>query len=606
MEKEKIKAVDKDSKIKTAQSENDNEIGGAEIRHAPPFNMHKERTSSADRYESDIHEIPASKQDEEDNPFSEHVSTPAPGMEFASHSYPTGAPIHILDRRNDIKTVRRDDKVKTVPPKKNADVNERRARADSHGGHGDKSKKNADVSERRSEEAEVSTSRNGDSGAEKSEPAAKKYTVKKKKSASAPRRSGRVISAIKAGHKTARTASRGIRGVRSAAQKSRNTVSRAKSAGEQSVGVNDGTPEQYAGDRVADFEAWTASKGANVVRRGARRTAGLAVRTVAKAGKQTVKAVRKAGEKASKGVRRQAVKQTGDTAIKTAKTSVKTAQQALKTSEEAARAGTKAVAETAKVTMKAAQAAAKAAANAARATAQAAAKAAQVISKAVVAAGQAIASFIAAGGWVILLAVLALVVIVAVVVILVSSVDGIFSGTVDPDTGLSVRAAVDIIDSEYQARIEEIKADAEYDIVEITGEPEPWRNVLAIYAVSVVTNPDNPQDAATMDSDKLDYLRGLYWDMTSVSFQLVPDPSETTAVPETTLPPETTIPTETTFETVPETEPETEPPTYLYITVSCVDFDEYIADLGLTEQQLDEIERLMSGEYDDLWDALLT
>lgn len=41
-----------------------------------------------------------------------------------------------------------------------------------------------------------------------------------------------------------------------------------------------------------------------------------------------------------------------------------------------------------------------------------------------------------------------------------------------------------------------------YDVLEMNGSRAVWKEVLAVYSVKVNTDPDNPQEVATMDESK--------------------------------------------------------------------------------------------------------
>lgn len=224
---------------------------------------------------------------------------------------------------------------------------------------------------------------------------------------------------------------------------------------------------------------------------------------------------------------KQTAKSTGKAAAKTTKGTVKTAQRTAKTAQQTSRAAIKTAQATAKTTQQAAQTTAKAAratAQAARTAAKAVATAAKVAAKAVtaavksiIAAGKALVTAIAAGGW----AAVIVIVVICMVGLIAGSCYGIFF--VDEDTGseLTLQSVMQEIDAEYQSRIDEIIATVPHDTVEIMGEPAPWNEVLAVYAVKITTNPDNPQEVVTIDGEKAEQLREIYWTMTELSYVII-------------------------------------------------------------------------------------
>ena len=42
---------------------------------------------------------------------------------------------------------------------------------------------------------------------------------------------------------------------------------------------------------------------------------------------------------------------------------------------------------------------------------------------------------------------------------------------------------------------------------------------MSVYAVKLNTDPDNPQEVASMGEDKLQILIGVFWDMNEISFR---------------------------------------------------------------------------------------
>jgi hypothetical protein len=77
--------------------------------------------------------------------------------------------------------------------------------------------------------------------------------------------------------------------------------------------------------------------------------------------------------------------------------------------------------------------------------------------------------------------------------------------------------AIAEINQEYSDRLTEIRNDNAHDEVQMSGTRANWKEVLAVYAVKVNTDPDNAQDVATMDEDKKELLRSVFWDMNVLS-----------------------------------------------------------------------------------------
>src|SRR5699024_12686297 len=56
-----------------------------------------------------------------------------------------------------------------------------------------------------------------------------------------------------------------------------------------------------------------------------------------------------------------------------------------------------------------------------------------------------------------------------------------------------------------------------HDVLEMSGSRAVWKEVLAVYSVKTTTDPDNPQEVATMDEGKKQLLSGIFWEMNEIS-----------------------------------------------------------------------------------------
>ena len=240
---------------------------------------------------------------------------------------------------------------------------------------------------------------------------------------------------------------------------------------------------------------------------------------------QTIKTAEKT-EHTIKQTARSAGKQT----VKTAKGTVKSTEKAVKTAEQTSKAAIKTAEATAKATQKAAEAAAKAAQKAAeiaRQTAIAAYKAAVAAAKAIAAAIKAIIAAIekliaaiAAGGWVAVV----VVVVICLIALIVCSCFGIFFSSEDKNDGSqTMREVVVEINQDYQNKLDTIKADNPYDELEMSGSRAVWPEVLSVYAVKTTTDPDNPQEVATVTEEKKQLLSDIFWAMNDISYRTKTD-----------------------------------------------------------------------------------
>ena len=74
------------------------------------------------------------------------------------------------------------------------------------------------------------------------------------------------------------------------------------------------------------------------------------------------------------------------------------------------------------------------------------------------------------------------------------------------------------INEEYQEELEEIKTNNPYDELEMSGSRAVWPEVLSLYAVKMTTDPDNPQEVATVTDDKREILKEIFWAMNQIDY----------------------------------------------------------------------------------------
>ena len=315
-----------------------------------------------------------------------------------------------------------------------------------------------------------------------------------------------------------------------------------------------------------------------------------AVKRTGRTASQTVKTTVKTAEQAAKGTVKSA-QRTVKTAQQTAKGTVKTAQHtsktAIKTAEHTAKAAqktTQATARAAKMTAQAARVTAKTAATAMKASA----KAVAATVNAMIASVKALVAAIAAGGWVAILAV----VIICLIGLIVGSCFGIFFSGENNGTGQTMPAVVREINQDYESKLEEIKTANAHDVLEMSGSRAVWPDVLAVYAVKTTTDPNAPQEVATMDDNKKTLLKEIFWAMNEVSSR-----TETSTATQT-------IETDDGAGSIIEEEVEVTTTT-LYITVTHKTADEMADAYNFTVDQRAQLAELLAEENRSMWSSVL-
>ena len=123
--------------------------------------------------------------------------------------------------------------------------------------------------------------------------------------------------------------------------------------------------------------------------------------------------------------------------------------------------------------------------------------------------------FLAAGGAVTAFVLFSGIVLVAA---LMASPFGIlFANEPSPDT-IPLNAAVAEVSKEVCSTLAELQ-DGDYDSIDLTGALPGWREVIAVFAVRTA-GAENGVDVATMDADRVDRLRAVFWDMTEITSEV--------------------------------------------------------------------------------------
>ena len=251
-------------------------------------------------------------------------------------------------------------------------------------------------------------------------------------------------------------------------------------------------------------------------------------------------------------------------AKKTARKSVSSAQQAVKTAK-----------------------AAQAKRTAVQATREAVRTAVSAV-KGIIAGTKALAAAIAAGGWVSVL----VVVVVCLVGLFVGSSYGIFFSSEDTGSSQTMREVVKEINDEYLAKLDEIKVLNPHDKLEMSGSRAVWPEVMAVYAVRTTTDPDDPQEVASITEEKKALLKDIFWQMNTISFR-------TAVVSEMQYIETDDGSGNVVTEQVPVIR------TYLYITVGHKTAADIAAELSFSEDQSEQLDMLLDEENDTLWTAVL-
>ena len=208
--------------------------------------------------------------------------------------------------------------------------------------------------------------------------------------------------------------------------------------------------------------------------------------------------------------------------------------------------------------------------------AKAAKEAGKKVLRAIVAAAEKLVAAIGAGG----AAAVSVVVVILLVGMLFASPLGILFAGEDTGTEIKIPDAVATLNGEFTDEIYCIMEDHPYDELDLQEGMEAamlqnWRNVLAVYAVKVSTDEEHGLDVMTMDEEKLQLLREIFFNANKLEYEL-------------------------TTRTV-----DGERITTLHISVQIKDAMQMANEYGFTAQQREMLEELLKPDYDDIFLSLI-
>ena len=209
-------------------------------------------------------------------------------------------------------------------------------------------------------------------------------------------------------------------------------------------------------------------------------------------------------------------------------------------------------------------------------TAKVAKEAGKKVLRAIAAAAEKLAAAIGAGG----AAAVSVVVVILLVGMLFASPLGILFAGEDTGTEIKIPDAVATLNGEFTDEIYRIMEENPYDELDMQEGMEAamlqnWRNVLAVYAVKVSTDEEHGLDVMTMDEEKLQLLREVFFDANKLKYEL-------------------------TTRTV-----DGEQITTLHISAQIKDAMQMADEYSFTAQQREMLEELLKPDYDDIFLSLI-
>ena len=204
-------------------------------------------------------------------------------------------------------------------------------------------------------------------------------------------------------------------------------------------------------------------------------------------------------------------------------------------------------------------------------------------------------TILAASGSVVFIIIL----IFSIACLIVGSIFGIFLSSENMENSIKMSDCIAELNNEMDSKISYIEKTDIYDEVIINSNKTSWKDILSIYAVRV-SDGDNEKDVITMDKEKKKILKEVYWDMNSISKNIVIEEYESdsigtldsldlTDVRNKPLPSYNNPNTETNKKRV------------LHININNKTINDIMNKYNFTEKQRQQYLELTSEENDKLW-----
>ncbi len=197
------------------------------------------------------------------------------------------------------------------------------------------------------------------------------------------------------------------------------------------------------------------------------------------------------------------------------KSTVKNTKTTIKTSKEVAKKAEK----TAKETIKASKRATQIAKETAKRTAQGvkvAIKTTISAIKTIIAGTKALVAAIVAGGWVAVI----VIIVICLVALMCSSIFGIFfSSQKTSANSITMNTVVAECNQEFSDKLQSIQDSNPHDDYVLEGSMANWKDVLTVYTIKQ-SNGVNQQDVMTIDDNKKNVIKQIFWDMNSLTSEV--------------------------------------------------------------------------------------
>lgn len=201
--------------------------------------------------------------------------------------------------------------------------------------------------------------------------------------------------------------------------------------------------------------------------------------------------------------------------------------------------------------------------------------------KAIIAGVKMLISAIMAIGWVAIL----VIIIMCLIGALCSSMYGIFfSGEETSPNGTTMKDAIIECNQEFSDKLESIQNENPHDDYVLDGSVATWQDILTIYTVKVSNG--NNEEVITMDDNKKQILKDIYWDMNEITSEVKNETITEQGVNTDELPKEVEK-------------------KVLHIKITSKSADQMKNEYQFNSIQIKQYNELNSNEYASLWNSVI-
>lgn len=191
-------------------------------------------------------------------------------------------------------------------------------------------------------------------------------------------------------------------------------------------------------------------------------------------------------------------------------------------------------------------------------------------------------SAIIAGGWIAVVVIL----IICMVGLLCNSIYGIFLlSEKTSSNSITMKDVVNECNQEFAKKIQEIQNQNTYEEYVLEGTMASWKDIIIIYVIKQ-SNGVNEKEVITIDNNKKNMIKSIFWDMNNISFEV-----KNELVTEQGI-------------TVQEA-PKKVQKTVLHIRINSKTLEQVKSQSNFNLAQINQLEELSNNKYSILWNGVI-